>query len=99
MRHLIILLYLLSTNVHADDKSDLLKAKQEISILKDINDLQKKNSDIDADKISLLSKQNDSLAEKLGNANEMRTWEKIAWVTLGVLATVGGAAALSKVGH
>lgn len=66
-------------------------------LLVKINDLHKKNSDIDAEKITILTKQNDSLAKDLQSSQEFHTWEKIAYIGLGVLAVSLGGLVVSKI--
>jgi len=69
----------------------------EIEFLNKLNVLYQKNSDIDAEKITILTQQNDLLSKNLQSAQEMHTWEKIAYIGLGVLAVSLGGLLVSKI--
>jgi len=82
------------------DNEDAIKAKNSLienDLLIRINDLHQKNTDIDADKIKALSEQNDILAKNLQSSQEMHTWEKVAYIGLGVLAVTLGGIVASKI--
>ena len=59
-------------------------------------DLQKKNADVDAQKITLLSQQNDKLSTTLESTRQFNTWEKVLFIGLGIVAAGVGAYAFSK---
>jgi len=69
----------------------------EIEFLNKLNILYKKNTDIDAEKITLLTQQNDVLSKNLQSSQEMHTWEKIAYIGLGVLAVSLGGLIVSRI--
>lgn len=82
------------------DNEDANRAKnslQENDLLIKMNDLHDKNADIDAQKIKMLSEQNDNLAKAVQSSQEMHTWEKVAYIGLGVLAVALGGVVASKI--
>ncbi len=82
------------------DNEDANKAKNsliEIDLLNKLNGLYLKNTDIDNQKITILMQQNDVLSKNLQSAQEMHTWEKIAYIGLGVLAVSLGGLLVSRI--
>lgn len=61
-----------------------------------INEYQNKITDIDAEKIKILSTQNDKLATQLQSSRQFENWERILYITLGIAAATVGAIALDK---
>ncbi len=55
------------------------------------------NADLDAQRITLLSEQNDKLARNLQSERSMTNVERILWVSFGIVAAGVGAWAISKV--
>lgn len=62
-------------------------------------DLLKENETYDANKVSLLSNQNDQLAEQLQKTQGMTNWERIGLVALGVVMTIGAGLAIRGASH
>tara|TARA_R110000868_G_scaffold66014_14_gene197061 strand:- start:257 stop:655 length:399 start_codon:yes stop_codon:yes gene_type:complete len=58
------------------------KASYERSI-----ELYKKADELQLKKIDILLVQNDKLALRLGESQSMNTWEKLGWLSLGIIAT------------
>lgn len=58
------------------------KASYERSI-----ELYKKQDELQLKKIDILLVQNDKLALRLGEERSMGTWERLGWLTLGIVAT------------
>lgn len=56
-----------------------------------------KNSEIDAQKINILDKRNDELAQRLRDSQSMNDWQKVMYISLGVIATVGAGFAISRI--
>lgn len=50
-------------------------------------ELYKKNEELYTKKVDLLTTQNDKLALRLADEREIGTWERIGWVSLGIVAT------------
>ncbi len=50
-------------------------------------EMYKKTDELQQKKIDLLLTQNDKLAVRLGDSLSMNTWERIGWLSLGIVAT------------